>query len=168
MKTIRNIVNKIFNFFELHLPSVVFSLIFITYIITIFSRYVFKIQISSVYELNTLMFIWCAVLAASYGGRTGKHIMFTILYDKFPEKIKVVCRIIGDLFVVVTFGILFPYAYKAISFMHIKKSSILRIPFDLVFSPFLIFVLLTFIYNAASLFQDIKLAVKVLRKDGKI
>ena len=47
--------------------------------------------------------------------------MFTLFYDKLPKKIKLIFRIIGNLFALAMFFILIPYSYKAISFNGNKK-----------------------------------------------
>ena len=166
MKGLKNAATKVFDFFEIYLSSVAFIIMFICFVLLVFYRYLFHDQLNEVFELSTIAFLWMSILAASQGGRTGEHVVFTIVYDKLSEKGKLVCRLIGDLFIIVTFSIIIPYAYDSISFLHGKRSRLTEIPYNIVFLPFIIFVVLTAIHYTIQLVKDIGLLTK-LKKGGE-
>ena len=147
---------------------IAFITVFVFYLIIIAYRYIFYQQMGALFELDMIFFMWCAIFAASYGARSGKHIVFSIAYDKFPVKVKFACRVIGNIFIITTFIILLPYAYDSIRCLRISKTSLLRIPFDIIYYPFLAFVVLTIIHYAVSLIRDIKTAIHQLKGNGKI
>ena len=155
MKKLKNIIKTIFDIFEIYIPMILFFIVFIFYILIIAYRYIFFESMGDLFELDMIFFMWCAILAASYGGRSNKHIVFSIAYDKFSEKTKLICRIIGDVLIIVTFIILVPHAYESINFLKITRTSKLRIPFDVIYYPFLAFIVLTIIHYAVSLVKDI-------------
>ena len=128
-------MNLIFDIIEIHLPSLLFFVLFVFYVLMIAYRYIFHKQFNDIFELSVVIFLWCSLLSASYGGRTGKHIMFTILYDQLSEGSKLAFRIISNLFIVVTFTFLVPYAYECLSFSACKSTSILKIPYTIVDLP---------------------------------
>ena len=156
MKKLKIVFEKIFDLIEIYFPIASFIIVFISYIIIIICRYFLNESIKWLIELNAIAFLWSAMFAASYGGRTDKHIVFSIIYDKLSEKIKKILRLIGNLFLVVVFSILLPYTYEACNFMAKKKTSIMELPFSIIYIPFLIFVILTLLYYTISFVKEIK------------
>ncbi len=154
---LKKVYNKTADFFELYIPGVFFIIMFIFYIVMIAYRYIFYKQISSIFELSVILFLWICVLSASYGGRSKKHIMFAILYDKVSEKIKLIFRLIGNLVIIITFIILIPFTYESNCFYAIKKSSMLKIPFNVIYFPFILFLISTLIHYFILFIKDIKL-----------
>ena len=128
---------------------------FLSYVVLIVYRYVFKASFDWLYELNIMSFMWCGIFAASYGSRTDTHVKFTILYDRLPEKMKLALDIVTNLAIVVTFSIIFPKAWKNLLFQGVRKSSILKIPYDLVFAPFISFMVLTVLHHLILLVKNI-------------
>lgn len=169
MKSLNGITEKIFDVIEIYIPMAAFIVVFVTYIIVIIYRYVFYGSILWINELSTVAYIWAAILAASYGSRTDTHVVFSIVYDTLSEKAKLICRLIGNLFVFVTFCILFPRAYDFIIFMGIRKSPSIKIlSFSVVYFPFLVFVALTIMHHAVLLIKDIKLSIAVWKGKAEI
>lgn len=163
MDRVKKVLDKIFDVVELYLPMLCFFMVFILYIIMILQRYLFFGKVGKYFELCQIMFIWCSVLCASYGGRTNGHICFGLLYDKVPATVQKIFRMIGTIVTEITFLIMLPYAYEAISFLKIKKSDLLRIPFNLIYAPFIAFIVLTIIHYGFSLVGEFK----QMKKDRK-
>ena len=155
MNRIKKVSDNIFDVFEVYLPMIAFVILFLSYIIIIAYRYIFHASISWLNELNIIVFLWGCILAASHGSRDGSHVGFTVLYDKVSGATKLIFRIIGNLFIIVMFFILLPNAYKSVMFMEIKKTPIMKLPFNLIFFPFIIFVVLTIIHHIIQLIEDI-------------
>lgn len=147
--------NIICDICEVYLPSLIFIFMFLSYVVLIVYRYVFKASFDWLYELNIMSFMWCGIFAASYGSRTDTHVKFTILYDRLPEKMKLALDIVTNLAIVVTFSIIFPKAWKNLLFQGVRKSSILKIPYDLVFAPFISFMVLTVLHHLILLVKNI-------------
>lgn len=155
MKRFKKVFDQIFNFFEIYLPMIMFLLVFALYLLMISSR-LLDTKIGKYFELCQIAFIWCGVLSASLGGRTDEHIVFSILYDKFPEKVQRILRIIGGVLIIAVFVMLIPSSFEAIDFLKIKKSDMLKIRFNLIYAPYLVFMLLTIIHYTVRLIKDIK------------
>ena len=158
-------VKIILNFIEIYLPTIAFLVVFVTYLIMIFYRYIFHAQLSQVYEINSIAFVWCSVFAATYGLRRDGHVVFGILYDKAKEKTKLAFRLIGNFSIFCLFITALPYVYNTIMFAGKRKSSVLGLPFSVIFFPFLIFVVLIIIGYAILLVKDFKLCIE--KKKGK-
>lgn len=155
--------NRLCDLTEVYLPCAIFLFMFISYIVLIVYRYVVKASFDWLYELNTLSFVWCGIFAASHGSRTDNHVKFSILYDCVSQKVQQAMRIVGDIFVVVTFSIMFPRSIDNLAFMAVRKSSILKIPYNYVFFPFMVFMGLTILHHTILLIKDI---MSLFKKEG--
>lgn len=140
---------------EVYVPCIAFMVVFGTYIVMIAYRYIFRAQLNWIYELSMISFIWTVMLPASQGGRTNQHIVFSIVYDLFSERTRRWFRIVGNLVVVVTFAVLLPHAWEAVAFLARKKSSIMKIPFNYIYLPFVLFVVLTIVHYTVRVLRDI-------------
>ena len=167
MKSFKTISEKIFDIIEIHLPSVMFFLLFVFYITMISYRYIFLKQISWLYEICSILFLWCAVLGTSYGIRSGRHVKFTVVYDKMSGKMKLAFRFIGNLFLIIISAIWLPYTLKYIDFLSIKISSVLKIPYSVIFSPIIVLIVLTLIHFSVLFIKDIKEMMAIMKGRGK-
>ena len=156
-KTVKRIADRFFDLLEIYIPMVMFFTVFLLYIIMIVMRYVSHGQVGKYFELCQIAFIWCSIAAASYGGRTNQHVVFGLVYDKCPEKLQQIFQVVGNLLTVVAFVIILPYACEAVDFLKIKKSDLLRIPFNLIYAPFITFVVLMIIHYINALVKSVKL-----------
>ena len=149
------IYNSICDIIEVYIPALIFIFMFLSYVVLIFYRYVFRASFDWLYELNVMSFVWCGIFAASYGSRTDTHVKFTILYDRMPEKVKLAMEIITNLSIIILFGMIFPKAWKNLLFQGVRKSSILKIPYHIVFAPFISFMALTILHHFILLSRNI-------------
>lgn len=152
--------NRLCDLSEVYLPCLIFLFMFFSYIVLIIYRYVLRASFDWLYELNTLSFVWCGIFAASRGSRTQSHVRFTILYDHVSPKLQLVMRLAGNLFVIALFVILFPKAIDNLLFLKVRKSSILKLPFNWVFAPFMIFLGLTILHHVLLVGRDILLLLR--------
>ena len=156
MKSIKVVSERIFDLFEIYLPMASFIFVFVSYIIMISFRYILHISFDWLYQLNVITYVWAGVFAASYGGRSDKHVVFSLIYDKFSEKKRRVIKIIGDLFTVGVFSVLLPYTLDSVIFIAKKKIPILQLPFSIIYIPYLVFIILSLIYYTVSLIKEIR------------
>lgn len=140
---------------EVYIPALIFIFLFVTYAILIVCRYVMRTSIDWMYELNGFAFVWCGILAASYGSRKVSHVQFTILYDHVSPNWQRVMRIVGDLAVTALFIFVFPKALASLKFMAVRKSSILKLRFNYVYAPFLVYMALTALHHLIHVGMDV-------------
>lgn len=156
MKRLKKIVLKTLDIIELYIPMVLFSLVVIMYIMMIWKRYVNRSPISELYEGSQILYMVCAILAASYGGRTDRHAVFPLLYDRVSEKVQHIIRIVGNVIIIATMAVLISPSIESIQFVARKRTSILKVPFDLIYLPFMFLIVLTMLYYAVILIKDIR------------
>jgi TRAP-type C4-dicarboxylate transport system permease small subunit len=144
---------------EVYIPFMAFLGLFIIFILGIVFRYFFR-PLTWTLELSLLCFIWTALLGGIYAKRDDSHVMFTMVYDAVREKTRLWMRIIGNLLLVISFSIAFLPSVRYVLFMGYKKSNVLKIPMDLAFSPFIIFLAFMIVRYAIDVYHDIRLLLK--------
>lgn len=154
MKRLRE---RIFNFFEVHLPVFVFFLLLMTVAVQVFARYVLSHPMPKFFELSIYSFVWSIYLGATLAKRYNKHIRFDILNKKFSPKAQLIIDIFFDLFTSVILLILLIPSLQYTIWNYRVKASALRIPWTYLLICFPIFVILILIHNAESIIRNIRL-----------
>jgi len=159
IKLWKRIGSFVLDFFEIYLSSVVFSSLFIVFLLQIFYRY-FLVPLTWPLEFTLMAFIWVTLLGACFAKRDSSHVMFTMIYDKSKPKTKTWMRIVGNALVFIAFSISLYPSYRYVSFMSFKKSNVLKIPMNIAFSPYIVFLIIMIGRLGYDLYIDIK---KLLR-----
>ena len=142
------------NVCNVYIPAVAFVILFLTFVIQIFSRYFFNYPLTWAYEVTVAAYTWVAVLAAGYARRVHEHVAFGVVYDKLNKKWQTIFRILGNILIASTYMILIYPAYSDITFLSFKSTSVLDIPLHIVFFPFVVFLAFCIIYSFIDIYKD--------------
>jgi len=107
----------------------------------IFYRY-FLVPLTWTLEFTLIAFIWVTLLGACFAQRDSSHVMFTMIYDKVKPGTQIWMRIVGNTLVFMAFSISLYPTYRYINFMSFKKSDVLKIPMNIAFSPYIVFLII--------------------------
>lgn len=163
MRLVKKIRLFVYDLLEIYLPTLCLIVTFVSFIIQVVSRYIFRSQVAWSYELCVTGFVWCLYLAAGHAMRAHTHVVFTLFYDKLNAGWQLVFRLAGTLFLIVCFGLLAYPAYDWIQFMAIKKSATLHIPMNIVFAPFIAFTVLTLLHLVEDMVRYVREAARFIR-----
>ena len=72
-------------------------------------RYVFNNSLSWSEEFGKFLFVWISWLGISIGHKRKEHIKITLVVDKLPHKLKMICEAISELILVIICGITMYY-----------------------------------------------------------
>ncbi len=134
---------------EIYIPAVTFCTLFVAFMVQIFYRY-FLIPLTWPLEFTLLMFIWTTLFGACYAHRKNEHVRFTMIYDSVSPKKQWWMRVVGNIMLLTSFIIAFSPTYRWIHFMSFKKTNVLKIPMNIAYFPFIVFMLIMmgrFIYD---------------------
>jgi len=145
---------------EKYVSSITFTILFLAFVIQIFFRYALNKPLGWPYEVSIFAFIWTAVLGACYAKRENAHVVFSLVYDRQKPLVQLVFRLIGNLGLLTAFSIAFLPTLDFILFMRIDKSTALKIPFDIAYGPYLVFMLLIIGRVAYDLYTDIRKLIR--------
>lgn len=143
------------NCVEVYIPVCSFCIMFAVFIYQIFARYVLGKPAAWAYEVTVTCYLWMVVLSACYAQREKSHVTFTLIYDKLSIKGKAVCDFLGNFIVAFAFGISIIPSIKFVNFMEIQRTSVLQVGLNFVYAPYILFVIIIFIYAICDMYRDI-------------
>jgi len=153
----------VLDFIEIYVPSVVFIMLFIAFMLQIFFRY-FLVPLTWPLEFTLIAFIWITLLGACFAQRDNSHIKFSMIYDNAKPRTKIWMRFTGNILLFISFCISFYPTYKYVNFMSFKKSNVLKIPMNIAFSPYIVFLIIMIGRVGYDIIIDFK---KIYQRKGK-
>jgi TRAP-type C4-dicarboxylate transport system permease small subunit len=117
------------------------SVMFATFIIQIFFRYVLNRPIGWSEEVIITTWLWTVLWGAAFVLGEAEEIRFDIIYSNIPESVRRVFTVITGVALIVLYGISLPAAYSYVSFMKVERSAYLHIPINWLYSVYVIFAL---------------------------
>lgn len=155
MTTIKKIGRWISSFVEIWLPIIFFILLFIFFIANIVARYILKTPLNWTFEASANCFVLVALLSCCTAYRQEDHVVFDLFYDRAKPKKQNIFRIITHLIVFVFFLLALPQT--VIYLIKLKAiTSILKIPLNIIFFSYLIFLVSTTLRSGYRLYLDIR------------
>ncbi len=123
------------------LAAGIFALLFLTFVVQVGARFIFNRPLAWSDELVVILYIAMVFWSAATLLKERQHVMFDLVYAMLPPKGKRAVGLAGAALMVGLMGVLLPYAFDYVRFMHREPTAVLGVPFSIVFAPFLIFVL---------------------------
>lgn len=118
-----------------------FAVMFASFVVGIIARYVFNSPIAWTNELSVIAFVWIVFWSSDILLEERQHIVFDVIYNLLPPRVRRVAALVVTLSLGVTFLAALPGTASYIYFMRTRHSTMLGIPMELVFGCFLIFVI---------------------------
>lgn len=115
-------------------------------------------------EFTLMAFIWTTVLGACLAQREDEHVAFTLLYDGAKPETQRIIRILGNGLVIISFIIALGPSARWINFMGFKRSDALKIPMNIAYSPFVVFLLVFIVRLGTATVRDV---VGLIRKGSR-
>lgn len=166
MDNVKKWGKKATDFLGYFIPNVTFTIIFLTFMLTIISRYVLKKPVAWSYEISVLAYMWTMFFGVGKALEADEHVVFGLVYDTLGDKGKTICKIVYNLLLIVLIGLAFvPCVHSMLS----KKmvTGVLKLPYTVVFAPFIymfaeVFIrcVIDMVHNCRALINSKKGAVK--------
>jgi TRAP-type C4-dicarboxylate transport system permease small subunit len=151
----RRVVNFLFDFFEVYLAVVIFSVLIVSIASEVFMRYVLNNPSPQLFELSIYCFVWVIYLGGALATRYNQHVRFDLIYRSLPEKVR---RALEIFFVLLTNGVLLVLFFPAVRYtieMYKIKASALRVPWTFLLIVFPIFLVLVLIHNFTDIVKNV-------------
>lgn len=146
MDGLKKVGNFLRNCVELYIPIAAFLIMFCVFVIQIAARYLFNSPVPWAYEVTVMGYLWMVVLGACYAYRDRSHVTFTLVYDKLPVKGKAICGFLGNLLMAIAFIAMFVPSCQMINQMKIQVTSVFKIGLNIVYFPFIPFMIIILCY----------------------
>lgn len=147
---------------EVYIPILSFAMLFCSFILQVFFRYVMRNPLTWTQDLIVLGFCWSVILGACYTMRKKGHVQFTMLYEMYSPKVAAWARLIGNLLIIVSFAFMLIPSFKYAFFVSFQKTPTLRVSYVWIFLPFSYFLLSIIGYSIAPVIEDWKVIRGVL------
>lgn len=132
------------------------TVMFATFIIQIFSRYVLNYPIGWSEEVVITTWLWTVLWGAAFVLSEREEIRFDIIYSNLSERIRRIFTVITGVVLVLLYGISLPAAYSYVSFMKVERSAYLHVPINYMYSVYLIFAVACIVRYCWLVYQAIR------------
>jgi len=119
--------------------SALLVVMFSAFLLHIAMRYVFNDPIGWTVELQTICWLWLILWASSLVLTEDEEIRFDIVYGAVPGGVRRVFRAVFSAAIVALYLVSLPAVYDYVDFMAVDESPYLDIPYNLLFSIYLLF-----------------------------
>ena len=116
------------------------AVMFAAFIVQIVFRYFFNFPIGWTSELSVITWLWLVLWGAAFVVREREEIRIDLVYGAVSPRTRRVMGIITGFAIVILYAASLPATVKYISFMKVEKTSYLKIPFDWLFSIYVLFL----------------------------
>jgi C4-dicarboxylate transporter, DctQ subunit len=123
-----------------NVAAAMLAVMFVTFIIQIFARYVLDFPVGWTLELTLTMWLWVVFWGAAFCLRESEHVTFDIVYASVSEPVRKIFAMISAAAIVIGFAISLPATWDYIDFLAIRRSPTLRIPLKWVFMVYIVFM----------------------------
>jgi TRAP-type C4-dicarboxylate transport system permease small subunit len=128
-----------------------FALMFGAFMVQVFTRYVLNDPVTWTLELCSLAYVWVVCFTAGALVREREHIAFDMLYQHVRPTRRRWLAIATTSIVVVLFVAGLPGTVDFVTFMARMRTLSLHIPFNIVYSCFVLFLVLTVLFGLVRL-----------------
>jgi C4-dicarboxylate transporter, DctQ subunit len=122
-----------------HVAATLLATMFIAFLIQILFRYVFNWPSGWAYELSIVCWIWGVLWGAAFVVREREEIRFDVIYSAVGARIRRGFALVSGLALLALYGGSLPAVYDYVSFMKVERTAYLKIPFDWLYSIYVIF-----------------------------
>ena len=159
MDSLRKTRDILSDIVELYIPALAFIIMFVMFVVQIFFRYVLRSPIDMAYEITVSCYLWLVILGACYAQRSRSHVVFTLLTDKMPMRLQAFCTFMGSFLIAFAFIWSFVPTVEFVDFMARQKTSVLKIGMNVVYAPYLVFLVLMIVYMIRDMILDFKVFI---------
>ncbi|MBQ9708962.1 MAG: TRAP transporter small permease subunit [Firmicutes bacterium] len=146
----KSLGRKILDILDIGVTSVAFIVIFVTFMISIISRYILRIPVTWTYEISILGYMWTMFFGVGKAIENDQHVVFSLVYDKVSPKTKKIFLILYNVLLVVLLLIAFIPCIQAM-LKSTMTTGVLKLPYKLVFAPFFFMIIETIVLSALNI-----------------
>lgn len=167
MQTIKRVGRFLLDTVEIYIPTVAFSIMFVSFVVQVFFRYVVCFPLTWTFELCQMTFLWAGILGACYTLRKNEHVVFGLIYDSLGQRGRCICDIFAGFICVASLGLLVQPTIKYLNQISKRFPATIKVSFAVVFLPFLLMVIISIVRFSLDIFHAMKiLAQGPLAKEG--
>lgn len=155
MKLLKKAGRVMVDFIEVYLPIGVFVLMFIVFLLNIFTRYVLRNPQNWTFEFSVNSFVIVGLLGACIAYRLEDHVVFDLVYVHRSPRGQALMRILSSLLVIAFLGIALPSTIRSLA-NNPAVTSIMKIPDRYIYAVLPVMMISMVARSAYRLVLDLK------------
>ncbi len=155
MDTVKKIGRGISYFLGVIIPNITFVIIFVTFMVTIVSRYVLKAPVAWSYEICILAYMWTMFFGVGKALANDEHVVFGLVYDHVSPRTQLIFKILSNTLLVVLLVVVFIPSVQSLLSKRMV-TGVLKWPFTVVFAPIIYMFAEIIVRSAIDLWKNIK------------
>ena len=132
------------------------AVIFVSFLAGILFRYVLNLPMGWAQELSVVCWLWLVLWGAAFVVGERDEIRFDLLVASATPRVRIAMGIVAALAIIALYAMSLPAAYSYVTFMKVERTAYLRIPFDWLFSIFIVFAVAILVRYAWILWRLLK------------
>jgi C4-dicarboxylate transporter DctQ subunit len=136
-----------------NVAAAMLAVMFAAFIIQIVFRYFFNFPIGWTSELTVILWLWLVLWGAAFVVKESEEIRFDLLSGAVGRRARIAMGIVTAVAVIVLYAASLPAAWKYVAFMKVEKTAYLKIPFNWLFSIFIVFTVAIIVRYVYLLFR---------------
>jgi TRAP-type C4-dicarboxylate transport system permease small subunit len=129
------------------------AVMFLAFIIQIVFRYFLNFPVGWTSELTVILWLWLVLWGAAFVVKESEEIRFDLISGAVGRRARVAMGVVTALAVIILYAASLPAAWKYVAFMKVEKTAYLKIPFNWLFSIFLVFTVAVIVRYVFLLFR---------------
>jgi C4-dicarboxylate transporter DctQ subunit len=136
-----------------NVAAAMLAVMFAAFIIQIVFRYFLNFPIGWTSELTVILWLWLVLWGAAFVVKESEEIRFDLISGAVGRRARVAMGAVTALAVIILYAVSLPAAWKYVAFMKVEKTAYLKIPFNWLFSIFLVFTVAVIVRDVFLLFR---------------
>lgn len=132
------------------------AVIFVAFILQIALRYVFNWPVGWTAEVSVVAWLWLVLFGAAFVLRDAEELRIDFLYAQVGRRVRLVMSVLGSVAMAGLMALSLPASYAYVSFMKVEKSAYLKMPFDVMFSIYLVFAVAVIVRHGWTVVQALR------------
>jgi TRAP-type C4-dicarboxylate transport system permease small subunit len=138
------------------LGGALFLTLFVVFIVQVSARFGFNKPLPWTDEAAVVLYVWVILWAAATIVPEREHVVFDLLWNLAPRRVRLVMRVLGNLLVGGLAAVAIPATWDYVHFMQRESTPVLGIPFMWVFMPFVVLMLALVVRCAWAIWQALR------------
>lgn len=133
--------------------ALLMATMFVSFLLQITFRYVFDAPLGWTEEVTVLCWVWVVLWGAAFVLKDADEIRFDVVYAAVAPRVKRAFRAAYSVAFAILLAVSLPGAWSYVTFMKREHTAYLRMPFDILYSVYILFVVAQILRHALIAWQ---------------
>lgn len=129
---------------------------FVAFILQIVFRYFLNLPVAWTEEVCVLAWLWGVLWGSAFVTRDDEEIRFDMVYSHVSPGTRRVFKAVAGLVFIAVMGVALPATLGYVGFMKVESTAALAIPFNWVFSVYIVFAVALMVRHAAIVWHAVR------------